>query len=272
MERRSLVSGSALPPRKRAYDRFTSACSIACIFCRCRRGRGRCGRLWGSRLRIGSIFLLRLGAGDGGLLLAFDFAGRAGFFLDRCRFDPRAADEAFVELLHLEDQVGHVVADRVHMAVEQRHALALVFDLGIDLGITAEADAGLQVVHRQQMLFPGRIEDLQQQGPLHPPHFGPEVVFDDLRDLAHWRLRDRAWPIRRWPISALHVFLSQVVRSSSLPFWPVTAPSVAIADSVRRRTAVRRAAGPRRPSGWPSRCSFDCARPAAGEFLRAACS
>ena len=37
---------------------------------------------------------------------------RRRFFLDRCGLDPGAADEAFVELLHLEDQVGHVVADR----------------------------------------------------------------------------------------------------------------------------------------------------------------
>ena len=129
-------------------------------------------------------FLIGLGAGDGRLLLAFDFAGRLGVFLDRLRLDPRAADETFVELFHLEDQVGHVVADAGPHAVEQQHAFALVFDLRIDLGVAAETDAGAQVVHREQMLFPVRVEDLEEQSPLHPPHFGAEVVFDNLRNFA----------------------------------------------------------------------------------------
>src|SRR4051812_3865300 len=39
-------------------------------------------------------FSIGLCAGDGRLLLAFDFAGGSGLFLDRLRFDPSAADEA----------------------------------------------------------------------------------------------------------------------------------------------------------------------------------
>ena len=34
------------------------------------------------------------------------------------------------------------------------------------------------------MLFPGAVENLQEQGPLHPPHLGPEMVFDNLRNFA----------------------------------------------------------------------------------------
>ncbi len=37
------------------------------------------------------------------------------------------------------------------------------------------------MVHRQQMIFPGRVENLQHQRPLHPPHLGTEMIFDDRR-------------------------------------------------------------------------------------------
>ena len=39
----------------------------------------------------------------------------AGFFVDRFAFGPRRADEAFVELLHAEDQVGGLLVDAVHI-------------------------------------------------------------------------------------------------------------------------------------------------------------
>ena len=54
---------------------------------------------------------------------------------------PGRADEALVELLHAEDQVGHPLADRLPHLLENPHALALVFHLGIDLGVAAQADA-----------------------------------------------------------------------------------------------------------------------------------
>ena len=49
---------------------------------------------------------------------------------------------------------------------------------GIDLGIADEAHAAAQVVHDQQVVFPGRIDDLQEQHPLHPPHLGAIAVVD----------------------------------------------------------------------------------------------
>ncbi len=65
----------------------------------------------------------------------------------------------------LEDQVGRPLADAGPHLLERAHAFALVLHLGIDLGIAAQADAGPQVVHRQQVVLPGGVEDLQQHAP-----------------------------------------------------------------------------------------------------------
>ena len=43
--------------------------------------------------------------------------------------------------------------------LEGPHAFALVLDLGIDLGVAAQADARPQMVHRQQVVFPGGVEE-----------------------------------------------------------------------------------------------------------------
>ena len=56
-------------------------------------------------------------------------------------FDPRRPDESFVQLFHAEDQIGDAFADRFPHLIEQPHAFAFVFDLGIHLGVAHEADA-----------------------------------------------------------------------------------------------------------------------------------
>ena len=59
-----------------------------------------------------------------------------GIIMTRLSFDPGAANEVFVEGFHAEDQVGHPLADRLPHPVEDPHALALVFDFGVDLSVT----------------------------------------------------------------------------------------------------------------------------------------
>src|SRR5262245_62046927 len=73
---------------------------------------------------------LRFVAGDGRLLLFLDLADGPGVFFGRGAFDPCAADKVLVELLHLEDPIGHVMADGDPKVLEQGHTLAFVFDLG----------------------------------------------------------------------------------------------------------------------------------------------
>ena len=136
-------------------------------------------RCW--RLRIGSGLWSTSVPSMAACCCCGDLAGRRGVLVDRLGLGPGRADEALVELLHAEDQVGHALAHRGPHLLEDPHALALVFDLGIDLGVAAQADAAAQVVHRQQVVFPGGVEQLQHQRPLHLPHFRAVAVLDGRR-------------------------------------------------------------------------------------------
>ena len=74
-------------------------------------GQGSLRPTFCSRLRIGSSFLsASVPAMAACCWWAISLAGGASSLIAAV-FDPRAADEALVELLHLEDQIGHVVAD-----------------------------------------------------------------------------------------------------------------------------------------------------------------
>ena len=92
-------------------------------------------------------------------------------------FDPRRRARG-IHLLHAEDQIGDTLGNARPHQLERPHALALVLDLGIDLGVAAQAHAGAQVVHRQQVVFPGRIENMQHQIAFQPAHLGAVAVFD----------------------------------------------------------------------------------------------
>ena len=96
----------------------------------------------------------------------------------RGRFHPRGADEVFVELLHAKDETGGLIADGMPHLLEQLHAFSLVLDFWIDLGIADKANAAAEPIHDQQMIFPGRIDNLQKQHPLHPPHFRAIAIVD----------------------------------------------------------------------------------------------
>src|SRR5262249_11819415 len=83
---------------------------------------------------------IRLTGVDGGLLLAGDVGGAGRVVLDGGAFD-KGATGRLVELFHAEDQVGHALGDIRPHQLEGPHALALVLDLGIDLGVATQADA-----------------------------------------------------------------------------------------------------------------------------------
>ena len=126
-------------------------------------------------------------------------------------------------------QVGHPLAHRVPHRLEGPHPLALVLDLGIDLGVAPQADAGAEVVHRQQVVFPGRVEELQHQRPLHLSHFGPEALLDGGRPAG---ARARRGPSRR--------ISSGGSSQSQLALEPVgKRAEPAVVAEPRRRLAVR---------------------------------
>ena len=136
-----------------------SSCGSSCTSCRCRTGTGRCGRP--SRRRCGSAPASsprrrRSSAARGVRLLRL-------LSLLQPRSPPRAspahrptAPPALPRrpLLHAEDGLRDPVADALPHRVELLHALPLVHDLRVLLGVPAQADAATQVVHRQQVRLP----------------------------------------------------------------------------------------------------------------------
>src|SRR5579872_4871545 len=74
--------------------------------------------------------------------------------------------------LHREDFLDHVHLHRAHQRFEHREAFLLVLDQGIQLGIATKPDAFLQMVHREQMVLPQRIERLQHHDLFDLPHHG----------------------------------------------------------------------------------------------------
>ena len=104
--------------------------------------------------------------------------GGGEFRLGGPGIDPGAADEIFVERFHPEDQVGGPLGDRFPHRFEQPHPFPFVFDLGVELGVPFELDAAAEVIHRQEVIFPRLVNDVQEHLPFHPAHFGVELVID----------------------------------------------------------------------------------------------
>ena len=211
------------------------------------------------RLRIGSGFSVSLVGGAGLLLALLVLLGRAGRFGVRgARLDPGRADEFFVELLDLEDVLRGPVADVLPHLVEELHPFALVLDLGIDLGIAHQADRAAQPIHHQQVVFPGRIDDLQQQHPLHPPHLGAVAIVHGidqlLLQLVARQIGDLVGLERR--IGASGRTRQRANRSGR---WRPPANARGMRGVGRCRTACRAACGPRRlpppPFAGPPCCA-----------------
>ena len=92
-----------------------------------------------------------------------------------CLF-PGAPQFVVLDLLDPVDDVGDAFVDPLPHQVEGPHPLPLVLHLGIDLGVAAEAHACPQVIHRQQVVLPGVVEDLQEHRPLHPLHLVAGII------------------------------------------------------------------------------------------------
>ncbi len=70
-----------------------------------------------------------------------------------------------------EEQVADgLVFDAIHHVLEQREGFLLVLDQRIFLAVSAQADAFLEVVHRQQVIFPLVVDDVEHDDALGVAH------------------------------------------------------------------------------------------------------
>ena len=97
--------------------------------------------------------------------------------MPRGTFHPGGAHKVFVELFHAKDQVGHTFADGGPHAFVDPHAFAFVLNLRIKLGIAGETDRAAEMIHGEEVIFPGRIDDFQQNRSLQATHLGPVPLF-----------------------------------------------------------------------------------------------
>ena len=83
--------------------------------------------------------------------------------------------------LHAEEVACRVFLEAHHHAFEHLEGLALVGDEGVLLGVTAEADAFLEVVHGEEVVFPKAIKDREHDDALVIAHLlGTEDLFLDV--------------------------------------------------------------------------------------------
>ncbi len=94
------------------------------------------------------------------------------------RLLPGTLEGIVFHLFDAVDNVGHAVVDSLPHQVERPHPLALVLHLRVNLSVATQADARAEVIHRQEVILPGVVEDLQENGPLHPSHFATNSVID----------------------------------------------------------------------------------------------
>ena len=76
----------------------------------------------------------------------------------------------FFHRLQQEEEANRVFFDAVHQVFEEVEGFLLVFDERIALTVAAQADAFLQVVHREKVIFPVRVHDLQHDHAFVIPH------------------------------------------------------------------------------------------------------
>ena len=70
--------------------------------------------------------------------------------------------------LHQEEEAHRLGVDAVHQFVEQRECFLLELDQRILLPVAAQPDSLLQVVEREQVVFPLRVHDIQQDVAFEP--------------------------------------------------------------------------------------------------------
>src|SRR5262249_37659870 len=146
------VSGASSRERQMSLHRLPHVAILVLLAAAARAGVVAANSLGAVADRLGLLLGL-LTARDGRFLLCAD--ARLGHGRRRRRLVHHGADgpdrllEAFV-VLHLENGVGRFVGEAGPHRVEFFHALALVLGLWINLGVTHEADALPQMVHRVQ--------------------------------------------------------------------------------------------------------------------------
>jgi hypothetical protein len=70
-----------------------------------------------------------------------------------------------------EEQESHrFLIDAIHQIIKKRKRFFLEFDERILLRIPAQPNAFLQMIEAQQMIFPLRVHDIEQDAPLEPTH------------------------------------------------------------------------------------------------------
>src|SRR5467141_4330916 len=82
----------------------------------------------------------------------------------------RTLRSRLLPLLHLnvKEIANRFVIDARHHVFEQREGLFFELDDGIFLRVAAQADALFQMVQREQVVFPLRIDHIEDDAPLEP--------------------------------------------------------------------------------------------------------
>src|SRR5258708_22841812 len=116
---------------------------------------------WLDRLVVGG----RIGVGP--LRLIGRLSGNAARRLVRRRGNlPQRPDEARAFLLEPEDRTGDLLGNPLPHAFEGLHPLALVLDFRVFLGVSHQANPLAEVVHVIEVVFPGLVENFQNECPL----------------------------------------------------------------------------------------------------------
>ena len=96
--------------------------------------------------------------------------------------------------LHAEEMARGVLLEREHHGFEHLEGLFLVGDERVLLGVAAEADAFLEVVHGEEVIFPEAVEDAEHDDALVVAHGGRAE--DLLLDVVAGADAARRWPRR----------------------------------------------------------------------------
>src|SRR5579884_3086787 len=80
--------------------------------------------------------------------------------------------------LHQEQEPDRLCIDPVHHVLEQREGFLLELHQRIALPVATEPDAFLEVVEREQVIFPLAVDDVEDDVALEPAHrLGAELLF-----------------------------------------------------------------------------------------------
>ena len=174
--------------RRRSPEKFQSASGAMprpfgrgtfCISCRSRKGRDRCGRLSRRRERA---WELRPACCRSEIAFAVPGGAACVRFLQAKIARDRAAPAVSARILqraarlpqrllgrpHQEEEPHGFGIDAIHHLFEECERFLLELDQRIFLSVAAQADAFLQVVEREEVVFPLGVHDVEQDVALEP--------------------------------------------------------------------------------------------------------